>query len=86
MDQRHLFIEALPRAQGCLPGQLAGDSLGSLAEFRSQEDIRREDLNGVRDTADGSTRNTWDRYDAAKWFAMRRWLEANPDDELAKDV
>ncbi len=28
----------------------------------------------------------WDRYEAAKWLAMRRWLEANPDDELAKEV
>ena len=28
----------------------------------------------------------WDRYEAAKWFTMRRWLEANPDDELAKEV
>jgi SAM-dependent methyltransferase len=28
----------------------------------------------------------WDRYQAAKWLTMRRWLEANPDDELAKDV
>lgn len=27
-----------------------------------------------------------DRYEAAKWLAMRRWLEANPDDELAEDV
>ena len=27
-----------------------------------------------------------DRYEAAKWLTMRRWLEANPDDELAKDV
>ena len=26
----------------------------------------------------------WDRYEAAKWLTMRRWLEANPDDELAK--
>ncbi|HOE74374.1 MAG TPA: SAM-dependent methyltransferase, partial [Deltaproteobacteria bacterium] len=25
-------------------------------------------------------------YEAAKWLTMRRWLEANPDDELAKDV
>ncbi|HPJ07799.1 MAG TPA: SAM-dependent methyltransferase, partial [Deltaproteobacteria bacterium] len=22
----------------------------------------------------------------AKWLTMRRWLEANPDDELAKEV
>ncbi|HNY67034.1 MAG TPA: class I SAM-dependent methyltransferase, partial [Deltaproteobacteria bacterium] len=28
----------------------------------------------------------WDRYEAAKWLTMRRWLEANPGDELAKDV
>lgn len=28
----------------------------------------------------------WDRYEAAKWFTMRQWLKANPDDELAKDV
>jgi len=28
----------------------------------------------------------WDRYEAAKWLTMRRWLEANPDNELAKDV
>jgi SAM-dependent methyltransferase len=28
----------------------------------------------------------WDRYEAAKWLTMRRWLEANPGDELVKDV
>ncbi len=28
----------------------------------------------------------WDRYEAAKWLTMRRWLEANPGDESAKDV
>jgi SAM-dependent methyltransferase len=28
----------------------------------------------------------WDRYEAAKWLTMRRWLDANPNDELAKDV
>lgn len=28
----------------------------------------------------------WDRYEAAKWLTMRRWLEINPDDELAKEV
>lgn len=30
--------------------------------------------------------NGWDRYEAAKWLTMRRWLEANPDDELANEV
>jgi len=28
----------------------------------------------------------WDRYEAAKWLTMRRWLEANPDDDLTKEV
>jgi hypothetical protein len=28
----------------------------------------------------------WDRCEAAQWLTMRRWLEANPDDELAKKV
>ena len=28
----------------------------------------------------------WDRYEAAQWLTMRRWLEANPDDEFAKEV
>jgi SAM-dependent methyltransferase len=28
----------------------------------------------------------WDRYEAAKWLTMRRWLEANPDDDFVKDV
>lgn len=28
----------------------------------------------------------WDRYEAAKWLTMRRWLEANPDDGLALEV
>lgn len=30
--------------------------------------------------------DSWDRYEAAKWLTMRRWLEANPGDELASDV
>ncbi|BBK42743.1 hypothetical protein STVA_27630 [Allostella vacuolata] len=30
--------------------------------------------------------DSWDRYEAAKWLTMRRWLETNPDDELAKDI
>ena len=28
----------------------------------------------------------WDRYEAAKWLTMRRWLEANPGDEMADEV
>jgi SAM-dependent methyltransferase len=28
----------------------------------------------------------WDRYEAAKWLTMRRWLAANPDDGFAQEV
>lgn len=28
----------------------------------------------------------WDRYEAAKWLTMRRWLEANPDDDFVSVV
>lgn len=31
-------------------------------------------------------REGWDRYEAAKWLTMRRWLEANPGDSFAKEV
>ena len=47
----------LSRAEGCLLGQLAGDSLGSLVEFQSPSDIRRRYPDGVRELADGGT---WD--------------------------
>lgn len=30
--------------------------------------------------------DSWDRYEAAKWLTMRRWLEANADDDFAKDI
>ncbi|OLT07351.1 hypothetical protein BJF90_14670 [Pseudonocardia sp. CNS-004] len=28
----------------------------------------------------------WDRYAAAQWLAIRQWLDANPDDELAGEM
>lgn len=43
----------LERAQGCLLGQLAGDALGSLVEFRDPETIRSMYPDGVRELADG---------------------------------
>ncbi|MEX0875864.1 MAG: ADP-ribosylglycohydrolase family protein [Phycisphaerales bacterium] len=45
------------KAQGCLLGQLAGDSLGSLVEFQSPEEIRSAHPEGVRDLVDGGV---WD--------------------------
>ena len=43
----------LARAQGCLLGQLVGDSLGSLVEFQTPEAIRSKYPEGVHDLADG---------------------------------
>lgn len=46
------------RAQGCMMGQLAGDALGSLVEFKSLETIQRQYPDGVRDLKNGGTWNT----------------------------
>lgn len=48
----------LDRARGCLIGLIAGDSLGSLVEFQSPEDIRYLHPEGVRDLRDGGTFDT----------------------------
>lgn len=45
----------LSRAQGCLLGQLAGDALGGLVEFREPGEIRREYPGGCRELRDGGT-------------------------------
>lgn len=46
------------RARGCMMGQLAGDSLGSLVEFMGPQEIRRRYPAGVRHLADGGTWGT----------------------------
>ncbi|MFZ5740009.1 MAG: SAM-dependent methyltransferase [Pseudomonadota bacterium] len=33
-----------------------------------------------------ASQDSWDRYEAAKWLTMRRWLDANPDDDFAAEV
>lgn len=43
----------ISRAKGCLLGQLAGDALGSLVEFRSPGEIAREFPQGVREMTGG---------------------------------
>ena len=51
-------INMLSRAQGCLMGQLAGDSLGSQVEFMSPDEIKRHYPEGVRVLADSKIWNT----------------------------
>ena len=53
--QININHNVLSRAQGC---QLAGDALGSLVEFQTPEQIRREYPDGVRELADGGTWST----------------------------
>ena len=67
-------------AKGCLAGSISGFLLlpELLASFgRLGYDV----VEMVLANQDG-----WDRYEAAKWLTMRRWLDANPGDELAKEV
>ena len=54
----HFDSETLSRAQGCLLGQFAGDSLGSLVEFKSPQEIRRKYPGGIRKLEDGGTWGT----------------------------
>lgn len=54
----HADAETLSRAQGCLLGQLAGDSLGSLVEFQLPDEIRRRYPKGVRELTNGGTWGT----------------------------
>lgn len=49
---------SINRAQGCLLGQLAGDALGSMVEFKSTGEIQKDYPRGVRELADGGTWNT----------------------------
>src|SRR5688572_30624808 len=46
------------RAQGCLLGQVVGDSLGSLVEFKAAAEIARLFPAGVRSLADGGVFHT----------------------------
>lgn len=48
----------LARAQGCLVGQVAGDSLGSLVEFETAASIARRYPAGARFLSDGGTWGT----------------------------
>ncbi len=48
----------LEHAQGCLLGQVIGDSLGSLVEFKAAAEIARLFPQGVRNLADGGVYHT----------------------------
>lgn len=70
--------EAVARA--CLAGSIS-DFLVLPALLASFGQLGYDVVEMVLANQDG-----WDRYEAAKWLTMRRWLDANPDDELAEEV
>ncbi len=67
-------------AQGCQARSLA-DFLTLPQLLASFGELGYDVVEMVLADQDG-----WDRYEAAKWLTMRRWLTANPDDELAGEV
>ena len=67
-------------ASGCLAGSIS-DFLLLPELLASFGDIGYDVVEMVL-----ADQDSWDRYEAAKWLTMRRWLEANPDDEFAKEV
>ncbi|MET8712190.1 SAM-dependent methyltransferase [[Kitasatospora] papulosa] len=61
---------------------------GSRADFRLLPDLVEQFGELGYDVvemvlADG---DSWDRYQAAQWLNLRRWLDRNPEDELAAEV
>jgi ADP-ribosylglycohydrolase/fructose-1,6-bisphosphatase/inositol monophosphatase family enzyme len=70
----------LARAQGCLLGQVIGDSLGSLVEFKDAAEIARLFPRGVRALADGGVFHTiagQPTDDSEMALALARCLVAN---------
>jgi SAM-dependent methyltransferase len=67
-------------AQGCLAGAVS-DFLRLAELLAAFRQLGYDVVEMVLADQDG-----WDRYEAAKWLTMRRWLAANPDDELAPEV
>ena len=67
-------------AQGCLANSIS-DFLTLPELLASFGDLGYDVVEMVL-----ADQDSWDRYEAAKWLTMRRWLEANPDNDLAKDI
>ena len=67
-------------ARGCLAGSIA-DFLTLPALLASFAGLGLDVVEMVLADPD-----SWDRYEAAKWLTMRRWLDANPHDDFAAEV
>lgn len=74
----------LPPTEDTAKGCLAGSTSDFLTLPRLLASFGDLDYDVVEMVL--ADQDDWDRYEAAKWLTMRRWLEANPDDELAPDI
>lgn len=61
---------------------------GSISDFRLLPELLMSFANLDYDVVEMvlADQDSWDRYEAAKWLTMRRWLESNPDDDFATAV
>jgi SAM-dependent methyltransferase len=78
------YWRQLPPTEAVAKGCLAG----SIADFRLLPELLASFGHLGYDVVEMvlADQDGWDRYEAAKWLTMRRWLEANPGDEFAQDV
>jgi ADP-ribosylglycohydrolase/fructose-1,6-bisphosphatase/inositol monophosphatase family enzyme len=81
----------LERAQGCLLGQIIGDSLGAQVEGRPASEIAKRFPGGVRDLADGGVLHTiagqpTDDSEMALTLARLLVREGRHDAERARDA
>nr|WP_174506707.1 class I SAM-dependent methyltransferase [Acinetobacter sp. Marseille-Q1620] len=67
-------------AKGCLAGAIS-DYLLLPELIRSFHALNYDVVEMVLADQKG-----WDRYMAAQWLTMRRWLETNPDDDFVENV
>ena len=78
------FWRQLPPSEAVAKGCLAN----AIADFLTLPDLLaffgRQGYDVVEMVL--ADQDGWDRYEAAKWLTMRRWLEANSADELAGEV
>jgi len=78
------YWRRLPPTEDVAKGCLAG----SISDFLSLPELLASFGRLGYDVVEMvlADQDSWDRYEAAKWLTMRRWLEANPDDESAEEV
>lgn len=67
---------------------VAGCHAGDKADFRALPDLLAHFGDLGCDVVEMvlADQDSWDRYAAAQWLNIRRWLDENPDDELAGEL